>query len=571
MVRHTQYYNSGSWLYKNITCLLYGFLFFTAAALAQKSTGGKLTGKITDAATGEALVGVSVSVKGKAGGTATTIDGIYILSLSEGVYSVVFSSSGHQKKEISSIVIKAGETTFLDIILQKANKINEGVVITSSAKKESQSAVYSVQKRSSAVSDGISLEAIRKTPDNNAGQILRRVSGINMQDNRFVVVRGLGDQYNQTMLNGVPMTSTETNRNAFAFDLIPAAVIDNITVNKTATPDMPGNFAGGIVQINTKDFPTNDFFSATLQVGFSSATYSRPFYSDKRSQFEILGFGAKSRDLPADFPTGTSRVPIYIMNTQEQTRYLRMLPNNLAPTNYGRSGLNEGVQFGYGKTIKFKNQTQFGIVAALNQRKTSLIENEITARDPDFTETRFPDTLQGLNYYSNNIRYRYSVDFGGVLNLAYRFGNNKVTFKNLYTQVFNNTFIYRPSLSINSSGFSSGDSLTAYSYITEQKNILNSVLAGEHRTGADNETRLDWNVNITSNKTDLPDLRNFIFIVDPIKKILKSSSNAGFEESLTGFSRSWSISKDFIYGGAFNLTTPFTVFNSKQLLKGGIL
>lgn len=80
-----------------------------------------------------------------------------------------------------------------------------------------------------------------------------------MLDNKFVVVRGLGEQYNQTMLNGVPMTSTENNKNAFSFDLIPAAAVDNIVVNKTATPDMPGSFAGGIVQINTKDFPAKQF------------------------------------------------------------------------------------------------------------------------------------------------------------------------------------------------------------------------------------------------------------------------------------------------------------------------
>ena len=154
------------------------------------------------------------------------------------------------------------------------------------------------------------------------------------------------------MLNGVPMTSTETNKNAFAFDLIPAAVIDNITINKTATPDMPGNFAGGIVQINTKDFPSRDFFSISLQAGYSDKTLGKDFYSDKRNPAELFTFSGSQRDLPKGFPDYSNKVSFTSLNQQEQFRYLRMLKNNLAPQNYSPSGLNENVQLGWGKTIK---------------------------------------------------------------------------------------------------------------------------------------------------------------------------------------------------------------------------
>lgn len=557
---------------KAIVCLSLALLLFSFTSIAQKASG-KLTGKITDAATNQSLAGVSIVAKGTNYGISSITDGTYILPLPMGTYTITFSYLGYTTKEITGVVITTGQSTFLNIILETASKEMESVVVTSSARRESQSSVYSAQKRSTAVSDGISIEAIRRTPDNNTAQVLKRVTGVNVQDNRFVVVRGLGDQYNQTMLNGISMTSTETNRNAFAFDLIPAAVVDNITVNKTATPDMPGNFAGGIVQINTKDFPSSNFFSITLQAGFSDKTYGEDFYSDKRNKLEWLGFGGKIRDLPEGFPTTTSRVPFTELNTQEQFRYLRMLKNNLAPVNQGPSGLNENVQLGYGRTIKFSNLSQIGIVAAFNHRKTELIENEIISRDPDLLGPA-PKNLRGLGYYSENVRYRYTVDLGGVLNIAYRFGNSKITLKNLFTQVLNNTYTDRKYLVSDAFDLIPPDNMqVGLSHFIEQRRIINSILSGEHRTGKGNETRIDWNASITANYTKTPDTRNFLLSADSLKRDVYTGNNnvTDILQSLLGYSRVWSDNNDVIAGGGFNITTPFQLFRQKHLLKGGIL
>lgn len=561
-------------------CLLSLCTFhFSLLVLAQKGSG-KLTGKIQDVGTNETLVGVTISVKGLKYGTTTITDGTYILSLPEGTYTIRYSYTGHKTKEITGVVIKPGESTFQDILLESATKELQGVVVTASAKKESQSSVYSAQKRSSAMSDGISLEAIRKTPDNNAGQILKRVSGVNVQDNRFVVVRGLGDQYNQTTLNGAVMTSTETNRNAFAFDLIPAAVLDNITINKTATPDMPGNFGGGIVQINTKDFPSNNFFSILLQGGFADGTYGKDFYGDRRSKMEWLGYGGTIRDLPKGLPTGAGRTTIVDLSLQEEYRYLKQLPNNLAPVNHGPARINPTGQLGYGKTIKFKDDTQLGIVAALNYRKIQIIEQETTVRDPLLSIGGTPhDTVRGFSYSFKDTRYRYTVEFGGILNIAYRFGNNKVTLKNFYTNVFNNTFTSRPDMIISTEAYTPNppiggrpERILGLGYYVEQKSIINSILGGEHRTGKNNETKLDWNVNTTTIITNTPDLRNYVLTYDSVSRNYYTSNNpSDLTQALVINSRAWSLTKDHIYGGAFNLTTPFGLLNNKQLLKGGIL
>jgi outer membrane receptor protein involved in Fe transport len=547
-------------------------LLFSVITIAQNRTG-KLTGKITDSATNLSLSGVSISPKGTTKGTASINDGSYILTLAPGTYTIVYSYTGYATKPISEIEIKAGATTFLDIILRPRIKDENVVVVIAprSAKRETAAAVYNKQKLSGAASDGIGAESIAKTPDPNAAAILKRVTGVNVVDNRFVVVRGMGAQYNQTMLNGVAMTSTETNQNAFSFDLIPAAVIDNIVVNKTATPDMPGNFAGGIVQVNTKDFPAKAFFSVAIQAGFSDQTYGNDFYSDKIARSEWLGFKGKGRELPDGFPqTGIDRVGIGNVNAQERIRLLKTLPNNLVPVNQGPSGLNESMQLGYGKTIKFSNNSQFGFIAAITQRKSELIEKEIILRDPveaSFTPAGKPQFSQ----YSQNTRNRFSSEFSGVLNLAYNFGTNKITLKNIFSNVFRNNFIKRDSLFLSTLSLSTDDPLEGYSYLSEERRLINSILSGEHRTGKNNETRLDWNVNITGNNTTAPDTRNFVFIKDQKNRYTTYNQGVRVTDALRLQSRFWTKTKDLIAGGAFNLSSIFDWLGQKQIVKGGLL
>src|SRR5262249_39802054 len=159
-----------------------------------------------------------------------------------------------------------------------------------------------------------------------------------------------------------------------------------------------------------------------LQGGLADQTYGKDFYASKKSAVSYLGFSDKGLELPGGFPTLTSQAPIFTLNPQERSRYLRMLPNNLIAINYGPSRFNEQVQLGFGKTIHLGESSQLGLVAAISQRKTQLIEDEVTARNPVFSQSALPDTIKSLAYYSENTRYRYSADLGGVFNLAFRFG-----------------------------------------------------------------------------------------------------------------------------------------------------
>ena len=254
--------------------LLFIFLAYTGVALAT----GNIAGKVTDEKTGEAVIGATVMVKGTALGTVTDIDGQFTLPVDGGDYTVEVKYLGYSGKEIEGISVKDGAAATLNIALapQKKTELNE-VTVRSSFKKENINALYSIQRSSATIQDGISADVIRRSPDRSTGEVLKRVSGTTVQDNKFIVVRGLNERYNVSMMNNATLPSTEPDKKAFSFDLIPANLIDNVIIYKTATPELPGDFAGGAVRISTKDFPEQKLLEVGVGFTYNDMTTGKDY------------------------------------------------------------------------------------------------------------------------------------------------------------------------------------------------------------------------------------------------------------------------------------------------------
>jgi hypothetical protein len=166
------------------------------------------------------------------------------------------------------------------------NKKLDNITVRSVTKKESNVAVLNIIRNSSVISDGLSIESIKKTPDRSVGDALKRVNGVTIQNDKFVLIRGLADRYNFAMLNKTVLPSTEPDRRAFSFDIIPSGLIDNIVVAKSATANLPGDFAGGIVQVTTKDV-SNDFFSLGLGASYGAVSTFQNFKLEDYTTFPI--------------------------------------------------------------------------------------------------------------------------------------------------------------------------------------------------------------------------------------------------------------------------------------------
>lgn len=212
-------------------------LLITSLTNLIAQTNGKIEGQVFNSRN-EPIPGVSVSLEKLTRGISTNVEGRFTLPIAAGTYSLTFTSVGHASKNLQDIKVEAGQTTDLSVILEDSKKELEQVTVkSSSSRKETVNAMIAFQRNTSTVSQVISAEAIRRSPDKTTGEVLKRVPGTSIQEGKYLVVRGLSDRYNQAMLNGILLNSTEPDRKTFSFDIFPSAMIDNIIINKSFIPN----------------------------------------------------------------------------------------------------------------------------------------------------------------------------------------------------------------------------------------------------------------------------------------------------------------------------------------------
>lgn len=352
---------------KRYLSLLGVSLLFSLPALAD----GTISGRVADDKTSEPLIGVEVVVKGQpAKGAVTDIDGNYTIAVPAGTYELEVRYLGYTPKSVTDVVVQDGSQVSANLTLSEASSDKttlQEVRVVGSLKKENINAMVAFQKNTNTVAQVVSAEAIRRSPDKNTGEVLKRVSGASIQEGKYLVVRGLADRYNAAMLNGALLTSTEPDRKTFSFDLFPANIIDNIVINKAAVPELPGEFAGGLVQVNTRDIPSENFFTIQLGTGLNTQTVGKNFTRNNVGGRDWLGIDDGSRALPTQFPG--SRKEYAGSPAQQQAEFARMLPNNWALTT-DKAPLNVGGQATGGYTKKLGRGT-FGVIGSVNYSKNN--------------------------------------------------------------------------------------------------------------------------------------------------------------------------------------------------------
>ncbi|MBW4891050.1 TonB-dependent receptor [Mucilaginibacter sp. HMF5004] len=510
-------------------------------------TTGKISGKISDKKTGEALIGATVLVQENNKGAATNVNGEYNLSLPAGTYTLLVKYVGYQNKQISGIQVSAAKTTTLDVILEDASsKSLKEVVIKSTFGQESVNSLYAQQKNNAAVSDGITSETIKRSPDKSASEVLRRVSGATIQDNKFVVVRGLSDRYNNAMLDGTSLPSTEPNRKAFSFDIVPANLIDNIIINKTATPNLPGDFAGGTVQIVTKDIPDQNFISVNVGLGYNTNTTFKDFKSGYRNLSDYFGFDDGSRKLPSNFPS-LNRIQSGAVNREQGTSALSSLNPNFNVYNF-TSLPNQSYQVSLGRVKDIgKNGNRLGAIFALTYRNS---QQTITDAKIDFNAYQFTDS-----------KYKFSTSVGGLANFAYSYGKNRITLKNIYNRTFDDQYLYRTGFNESTGNY---NRFTAFD-LTE-KSLYKGTLQGDHGFGGN--SKLTW-VGSYSNITNTqPDQRKANYA-------LKLNDPNGYSADIFSLgkqnARLFADLNENIYTAQIDYSTPVNFFKQKSTFKAGVL
>lgn len=533
--------------------LVIAALLITLGAHAEN---GKIAGKISDKTYGEPVIGATIAVQGLSIGTVTDVDGNFQLSVPTGEYVIEIKYVGYQQKNIEGVVIKAGQTTEVVAVLEEneSTKLNE-VVVTARLDRETVNALYIQQRNNVSLSSGISADIIQRSPDKNTGEVLKRVSGASMQEGKYAVIRGLNDRYNMAMVNNALMSSTEPDRKAFSFDVIPSNVIDNIIINKTATPDMPGDFAGGVVKVLTKDVPEKDFITVGITAGMNTQTTFKDFKSTERGGLGYFGFPSQDHELSSAF--GPSKDEYKAMPQAKRLEAAQTLPNNSFKTNTTSAMPNTSLNVSAGKSYTFKNGDKVGIVAAVNTANRS-------QRIDSFRRGKYLNNGD-VHTLSNETQYKQESNTAALLNLAYTKGKSRISLKNLYNKMYDHNYTERLGYST-----SSNQESPLYFTMPSDRSILNSQLEGSHAIGTRN-VKVEWNLNYSNMRAYMHDFRTAEY---------QRGADGGFDGNPTISTDPYSLvdrdSRRFFsdqfddnVGGNASVTYPFEIAGRKQSIKAG--
>lgn len=352
------------------------FLLFTSGfAQAQN---GIIRGTIFEEATGEPLYGVSILVKELSTGAITDFDGKFEIQVAPGTYTIQVSYISYTTVELASVIVKAGEVNILNDVLMAENASElETVTVQAAAIRTTESALMSVKRNSPNVMDGITASTFRQIGDGDAASAVKRVTGVSIEGGKYVYVRGLGDRYTKTVLNGVDVPGLDPDRNALQMDIFPTNVIDNILVSKSFTADLPADFTGGVVDIETKDFPEEKSAKLSISGGFNpSMHFNDQYISYEGGKTDWLGYDDGTRAIPTGGRTDIPQFAQVVGNPnspegQEFQSTLRgfnktlggMRSSSLMDFGIGFSLGNQvarpKVTWGYNVAFTYKNETEY--------------------------------------------------------------------------------------------------------------------------------------------------------------------------------------------------------------------
>ncbi|MBN1827019.1 MAG: outer membrane beta-barrel protein [Candidatus Eisenbacteria bacterium] len=299
---------------KRIAPAILPLLLLPAAAAAQDTPeaaplrGGGVIGRVVSSETGDPIPFVDVvlfrpdpanpAVETAVANRMTNADGGYRIPARPGLYRLQVSHISFGTTDVTEVRVGENEILTLNVSLTPKAVRAQAVRVTADAIQGTETAILSRQKKAAAVSDGVSAEQIKRTPDSDAAEVLHRVTGLSVVNDRYVFVRGLGERYNSTKVNGNTIGTPEPNKRVVPLDLFPSSMLDNVIVQKTFTPDQPGEFGGGVVDVNTRDFPGRRTWSLSLSSGYREGTTGSGFLTYDGGKYDWLGFSGGKRALP---------------------------------------------------------------------------------------------------------------------------------------------------------------------------------------------------------------------------------------------------------------------------------
>ena len=460
---------------------------------------GIIRGSIQDVESGDPVMGANIVIEGTEIGTTTDFDGYYSLQIPEGEHSIIVSAIGYQSLKIKTVNINANDIKLLNIVLKPSVEMLNEVVLTASNSRRTAAALLAIQRKSVKIINGISSETINKTGDTNVANALKRITGVSVEKGKYVYVRGLSDRYTKTTLNGVSIPGLDPDKNTVQMDLFPTNLVDNIVVYKTFSPDLPGDFTGGLVDIATKDFPVRKTFVISSGLGYSTGmNFNKNFVLYEAQSRDWIGLGYATRKL--GFPENTT-IPDESLNNPRLTELTNSFSKELGVKHGANTFLNQNYSLSYGNQYNHTKST-LGLLFAFNYK------NDYTYYDNVYQGIFFKNTDNQINkldkrevskgsYGENN------VVWSALLGAAIKLDKNKYSLSIFHSQNGKGQaadYIAHNFDETNATLYKDGIQYA-------QKSVTNIMLKGTHYI-KDNGFKIAWKIAPTYSKILEPDVRS---------------------------------------------------------------
>jgi hypothetical protein len=532
--------------------LLIVFLLIGGNTFAQKAI---ITGKILDDQTGIALSGDSIVLIEKSITAKTDQNGIFTFSkLPAGNYSLKCKRKGYVEKIVTDIIITENEVKEISISLSKATKDLKGVVLVAKRVKgagETVATLLVAQKNSASVSDGVSAESIKKTPDRSSSDVIKRVTGASIQNDKFAVIRGLNDRYNASFINGAPLPSTESDRKAFAYDIFPSGIIDNLIIYKTATPDKTAEFGGGIIEISTKSTSTKPVTILSISQGYNSLiTGQKRYVSEMKGNRDWLGLDDGTRALPSGIPS--DKQGFINSSTSEKLGYAKLFGKYKWGVEEVVTKPNISLQFVKSLNVKLKEKQFISSLFSVSyNRSNSFLSGERNGyngsgniNDPNYKpihDKKYTDSV-----------YNEEVIWSALGNVGIRINDrNNISWKNNLSINTDNTLVKRGGYSDYTFDTTAILKEVFRNFVSDK--IYNSQLLGDHQIGKF-KTKLNWLAAYSN-----VDRRTPFQAISNNNQILTDVASQGRNGTMIS-----AISQESLKSVKLDISQPYTLFKGSQ-------
>ena len=542
---------------KNIYIVL---TLFLSSLLSLHAQTGTITGNVIDGDyNNEPLAFANILVKGTTTGTTSDFDGKYQLNLNEGTYTIVFSFVGYERKEISDVEVKTGQVVDLDVTL--ASNSLEKVVITTSVKRNTESAVLDIQKKSVTLLDGLSAQGIKSSGASNLASAVKSIPGVSVEGGKYIYVRGLGDRYTKSTLNGVDIPGLDPDRNTIQMDIFPTNILDNIIVVKSAAAEYPADFTGGVVDIVTKDFPAKFEASISLGTGYNPDMHGNDNYlNGTGSDTDFWGYDDGTRNVPIhryqQIPGTFENRGLLTTLTGRFNSELRAKEKTSNP-NFD-FGFTLGDQFGTG-------ENKFGYLASFSYKNnTTFYENRLDgAYSIDANDTSNNELV--ADRISSGTEGTNNVLLNGLIGLTFKTQNSKYKVNVLHIQNGESTGgFFNQNVAQGGSGSGSGfEPLTKDAITYTERSITNILLNGKHSFGKKNDWNFDWKLSPTFSKVHDKDHKVTPLQESQTGEFFISASAATFPI------RIWSFLQEENWAGKFDFSKKYEFLGRPAKVKFG--